>query len=382
MASRVLRYNALIVRPSSGSRLPPLPTTRDIIKMYKLSALKQLSQNFLMDERLTARIVRQSGKITGEHVIEVGPGPGSLTRKRNIIKYIRKLIIYIFFVSSKGSILRRGPKQLIVVEKDDRFIQTMNLLKNAVQPSIQMDVFCDDILKFNINEEKISEKVNHDWNAPLPPLHIIGNLPFAISTRLLINWLKDISLKRNAWQFGRTDMVLTFQKEVGERIIAPIGDDQRCRLSVMSQIWTRPELRFLIPGKAFVPKPEVDVAVVRFVPLKEPMTTLPFDLVEKVMRYLFSMRQKKVGACIANLYPMDLRKDLTARTFQLAEVNSSAKSFELSNEECLRLAQAYSLILSEQPHIGDYDYRARRSRPYQVDTLNQSDVDYLECEQI
>lgn len=360
MASRFLRYNAVIIQPGSGSRLPPLPTIRDVIKMYKLSALKQLSQNFLMDERLTSRIVRQSGKITGEHVVEVGPGPGSITR----------------------SILRRGPKQLIVVEKDQRFMPTMHLLSNAVKDCIKMDVFHDDILKFQVDTNKIPEEARRDWQAPLPPVHIIGNLPFAISTRLLINWLKDISLQRNFWQYGRTDIVATFQKEVGERIVAAPSESQRCRLSVMSQLWTRPELRFIIPGKAFVPKPDVDVAVVRFVPLREPLTTLPFDLVEKVIRYIFSMRPKAIKFCIANLYPKDLRDELTARTFQTAEINSAAKSFDLSNEECLRLVNAYEQILAEYPDIANYNYRARRAKHFEVDMLSQADVynpDIDEC---
>lgn len=351
MASRIARYNALIVRPGSGARLPPLPTLRDIIKIYKLRAMKQLSQNFLMDERLTGRIVRMCGSITDQHVLEVGPGPGSITR----------------------SILRRGPKQLAVVEKDRRFIPTMELLANAVQPTIRMDIYRDDILRFPI-ENAFPDNVRCDWMDHRPPVHIIGNLPFAISTRLLINWLKDISLKRGAWCYGRTAMVLTFQKEVGERIVAPILNDKRCRLSVMSQIWTKADLRFVIPGTAFVPKPDVDVAVVRLEPLREPLTTLPFDLVEKIMRYLFSMRQKPIIYAIRNLYPLELRDQLADRTAKLASVSPAAKCYELSTEECLRIATAYDEIAKEYPHVDNYNYRAPRPKGFDVGHLQQSDI--------
>lgn len=346
MASKIIKYTTnKIIRSGTGSRLPPMPTVRDIIKIYKLTAIKQLSQNFLMDEQLTARIVKAAGRIQNHYVLEVGPGPGSITR----------------------SILREWPKKLVVVEKDRRFIPTMNLLADAVQPGIKMDIYRDDILKFKINEA-FPDVERCEWDGPLPPVHLIGNLPFAISTRLLINWLKDVSLQRNAWSYGRTPMTLTFQKEVGERIVAPPMDEQRCRLSVMSQIWTRPGLRFLIAGKAFVPKPKVDVAVVRIDPLREPLTTLPFDLVEKVIRHIFSMRQRYVRRGIANLYPEEFQVELTKETFETADVDPTAKSFQLSNEECIRLAGAYSNITERHPGIAAYNYRAPKSQNYKSET--------------
>lgn len=326
------------MRSGSGRRLPPMPTIRDIIKMFKLTALKQLSQNFIMDEKLTARIVKAAGHIERGHVLEVGPGPGSITR----------------------SILRKSPAQLIVVEKDRRFIPTMNLLAEAV-PDIKMDIHRNDILKFPM-DTCFPDEARREWSDKKPPpVCLIGNLPFAISTRLLINWLRDISLKRNAWSYGRVPMLLTFQKEVGERICAePMDIESRCRLSVMSQLWTKPSLRFLISGKAFVPKPDVDVAVVRLDPLIEPQTTLPFDLVEKVMRLTFSMRQKYVRRGIAYLYPEELEAELTMRTFGKADVDPQARSFQLSNEECIRLARAYHEIVMERPEIADYDYHTRK----------------------
>lgn len=275
------------------------------------------------------------------------------------------------------SILRCGPKLVAVVEKDRRFIPTLEALSNSVKPAIQMDIYRSDILNFNI-EHAFPDAVRHDWNAELPPVYLIGNLPFAISTRLLINWLKDISLHRGAWAFGRTGMVLTFQQEVGERIVAPILDDQRCRLSVMSQLWTKPSIRFTIPGNAFVPKPDVDVAVVRFTPLKEPLTTLPFDLVEKVMRFLFSMRQSKIQRPIADLYPPELKVELTARTLEMAHVSPLAKCFQLSNEECVRIAQAYSDILTEYPLIANYDRRSARPKPFNINALSQNDI--MDCD--
>lgn len=328
---------ARIINRISGQRLPPLPTIRDLIRIYKLRALKEFSQNFLMDMRLTDKIVRAAGKIEDGYVLEVGPGPGSITR----------------------SILSRYPKHLVVVEKDRRFMPSLEILAETTRDLVRMDIVRDDILKYQC-ELAFPDCPQQEWEGKRANVHLIGNLPFAISTRLLINWLKDISLRRGAWSYGRGSLTLTFQLEVAERIVAPIGHDQRCRLSVMSQIWTKPELKFLIPGTAFVPKPNVDVGVITMLPLKQALTDLPFDLVEKVVRYIFSMRQKYCRRGIANLYPPPVQEEMTDKTFHEAQVDPQMRPFELSTEECLRLAGVYQKIIEENPTYADYNYRAPR----------------------
>lgn len=331
-------------------RLPPLPTIRDLIKMYQLRAIKQLSQNFLMDDRLTDKIVKAAGNIEGHYVLEVGPGPGGITR----------------------SIIKKAPQQLVVVEKDRRFLPSLELLSKATAGYTKMDIYQADILKFP-TETAFPDLTVHDWQGQRAPINLIGNLPFAISTRLLINWLRDISLRQGVWSFGRATMTLTFQKEVAERIVAPICDEQRCRLSIMSQIWTKPYFKFTIPGKAFVPKPNVDVGVVTLVPYQTPLTDLPFDLVEKVCRLIFSMRQKYCRRGVSNLYPESLRDELTCKTFDMAEVDPEARSFQLSVDECLRIAKAYHEILKIHPEIESFNYRAcKKVLPEDIDELDES----------
>lgn len=334
-------------------RLPPLPTIRDILKIYRLTALKSLSQNFLMDDRLIDRIVRSAGKIEGGHVMEVGPGPGGITR----------------------SIIRKGPKQLVVVEKDRRFMPSLELLKEAatIDGDFEMDIVQGDILQ-HPTDSHFRGLQRVEWTDPKPNIALIGNLPFAISTRLLINWLKDISLRRGIWSYGRASMTLTFQKEVAERIMAPMMNEQRCRLSVMSQTWTQPTMNFVINGKAFLPKPEVDVGVVTFLPLKHPKTEVPFDVVEKTMRHLFSMRQKYVRRGIATLYPEETREEQTEKTFDAADVDPMARSYELSNEECLRLAKVYLDLCKEQPGLYEFNFRAtKRSRVGGQEAIGEED---------
>ncbi|XP_039487344.1 dimethyladenosine transferase 1, mitochondrial [Drosophila santomea] len=316
----------------SGVRLPPMPTIRELVKLYRLQARKQLSQNFLMDERLTDKIVKSAGRIDPRDlVLEVGPGPGGITR----------------------SILRRHPQRLLLVEKDPRFGETLQLLKECASPlNIQFDIHYDDILRFNM-EQHIPDTSQR--------IHLIGNLPFAISTRLLINWLEDLSCRRGAFRRIDTCMTLTFQKEVADRICAPVGGEQRCRLSVMSQVWTEPVMKFTIPGKAFVPKPQVDVGVVKLIPLKRPKTQLPFPLVERVVRHIFSMRQKYCRRGFGTLLPPDDREEVTQKLFQRAEVQDTLRSFELTVEQCLRLAEVYSEHLVSRPEVAAYDYRAPKN---------------------
>uniref|UniRef100_A0A0A1XGL4 rRNA adenine N(6)-methyltransferase n=1 Tax=Zeugodacus cucurbitae TaxID=28588 RepID=A0A0A1XGL4_ZEUCU len=316
---------------TGGVRLPPMPTIRDLVKLYKLQAIKYMSQNFIMDERLTDKIVKCAGRIDAQDtVLEVGPGPGGITR----------------------SILRRTPGRLVLVEKDIRFMPTLELLKECARPlHTQVDIYEGDILRFDM--EKHIPLTEHR-------LHLIGNLPFAISTRLLINWLQDLSLHRGGFRRTDTAMTLTFQKEVAVRICAPLGHEQRCRLSIMSQIWTTPFMKFVIPGKAFVPKPDVDVGVVKLIPLKQPKTSLPFQLVERVVRHIFNMRQKYCRRGYSTLFPPEDREDVTDTLFELADVDPTVRPFELSVDECLRLATAYADFIDKHPEVAKYDYRGRK----------------------
>lgn len=291
-------------------RLPPLPTIRDLVKLYRIRALRQLSQNFLMDERITDNIVKAAGKLRDHHVCEIGPGPGGITR----------------------SIIKKRPKKLIVVEKDPRFIPTLELLQECSKDVTDFKIEIDDIRNYNF-ETGFEGAPKHDWFEAPPPVHLIGNLPFSVSTNLIIRFLQSVSEKKQAWIYGRSSMTLTFQKEVGERMVAPIMDKQRCRLSVMCQLWCDVQYKFTIPGKAFVPKPDVDVAVMTFVPLKYPLVNLPFKMVEKVLRTIFNMRQKYCLRGIERLFPENLREELGVKLCKLADIDPTTRPFQISNEE-------------------------------------------------
>ncbi|KAL6267470.1 hypothetical protein P5V15_000546 [Pogonomyrmex californicus] len=322
----------------SAPRLPPLPTVRDILKLYRLNAIKHLSQNFLMDHTFIDKIIAKAGNLAGSQVLEVGPGPGGLTR----------------------AILRRVPERLIVVEKDQRFKPTLDMLADSFNAiNGKMDIIYDDITKTNMDSLFPMEK-KRNWNDKCPDIFLIGNLPFSISTHLIIEWLHAIAEQRGPWAFGRTRMTLTFQKEVAERLVAREMDQQRCRLSVMAQTWTFPILRFIIPAKAFVPKPEVDVGVVSFTPLVNPRTQHDFKFFEKITRHIFSFRQKYNIRCIETLFPKEYRKDLALMMFKLADLDPTIRAMQLTVTDIDRLASAYKYLLEKHPELELYNYRASK----------------------
>uniref|UniRef100_A0A6M2DUX0 rRNA adenine N(6)-methyltransferase n=1 Tax=Xenopsylla cheopis TaxID=163159 RepID=A0A6M2DUX0_XENCH len=307
-------------------RLPPLPTIRDLVKLYKLRALRQMSQNFLMDERLTDKIVKAAGNIEGHYVCEVGPGPGGITR----------------------SIIRKGPQHLVVVEKDRRFLPTLQLLAEACHKSTKMDIVLHDILKYQLSDA-FPGVPSQDWMSYSPPINIIGNLPFSISTILLIHWLESISRQESIWKHGRATMTLTFQKEVAERIVAPIMSAQRCRLSVICQIYCQVKHKFTIPGCAFVPKPQVDVGIVHIEPWKKPKTDVPFKIVEKVLRNIFNMRQKFFIRGLQTLFPVEKREMLTNQIINYTNMDPTTRPYQISNEEFCRIIEAYYALTIEHP---------------------------------
>ncbi|XP_064454336.1 dimethyladenosine transferase 1, mitochondrial isoform X1 [Mirounga angustirostris] len=324
----------------SAFRLPPLPTIREIIKLFRLQAAKQLSQNFLLDLKLTDKIVRKAGNLTNAYVYEVGPGPGGITR----------------------SILNANVAELLVVEKDSRFIPGLQMLSDAAPGKLR--IVHGDVLTFKI-ERAFPGSLKRQWEdgcffscLPDPPnIHIIGNLPFNVSTPLIIKWLENVSCKGGPFVYGRTQMTLTFQKEVAERLTANTGSKQRSRLSVMAQYLCNVQHILTIPGQAFVPKPEVDVGVVHFTPLVQPRIEQPFKLVEKVVQNAFQFRRKYCYRGLGMLFPEVQRVESTGKLLELADVDPTLRPSQLSVSHFKSLCDVYRKMCDEDPHLFAYNFR-------------------------
>nr|XP_012307289.1 dimethyladenosine transferase 1, mitochondrial isoform X1 [Aotus nancymaae] len=316
----------------STFRLPPLPSIREIIKLFRLQAAKQLSQNFLLDLRLTDKIVRKAGNLTDAYVYEVGPGPGGITR----------------------SILNASVAELLVVEKDTRFIPGLQMLSDAAPGKLR--IVHGDVLTFKV-EKAFPESLKRPWEDDPPNVHIIGNLPFSVSTPLIIKWLESMSCRDGPFVYGRTQMTLTFQKEVAERLAATTGSKQRSRLSIMAQYLCNVRHIFTIPGRAFVPKPEVDVGVVHFTPLIHPKIEQPFKLVEKVVQNVFQFRRKYCHRGLGMLFPEAQRLESTGRLLELADVDPTLRPCQLSIPQFKSLCDVYRRMCDEDPHLFAYNFR-------------------------
>lgn len=330
----------------SSLKLPPIATVGEVLRLYRIRAKKQLSQNFLLDMNMCRKIVRSASHLKNHYVCEIGPGPGGITQ----------------------AIIEKNCRHLTVIEKDARFLPSLKILSGALED--KMNIIHGDVMKFNM-ENLFPEDAKQPWESHPPYIHIIGNLPFNVSTPLIIKWLSDISYRRGAWRYGRSRLTLTFQKEIAERIVAPLASNERCRLSVISQHLCDVDLKFIIPGKVFVPPPKVDVGVVTMTPLIKPKIKLPFELVEKVLRHIFHHRNKKCFYGIKTLFPVD-QPQLSEEMVEKSGVNPSFTSYQLSMEEYDRLCHAYNDICQRIPAIFEYDFRATpKQRLLQSNTVAQ-----------
>ncbi|WP_088342464.1 MULTISPECIES: 16S rRNA (adenine(1518)-N(6)/adenine(1519)-N(6))-dimethyltransferase RsmA [Rhodomicrobium] len=262
------------------TELPPL---REVIRELGLSAKKSLGQNFILDLNLTARIARSAGPLEGVTVVEIGPGPGGLTR----------------------SLLAEGAARLIAVEKDARCLPALEAI--AAHWPGQVEIIEGDALDI-------------DWAATLLPggkARIVANLPYSVGTPLLTGWLKT-----EPWPPWFDRMILMFQREVAERIVAKPGDKAFGRLAILTQWRCEARILFNLPPRAFVPPPKIESSVVEFRPRAAPLDAGSPAMLERVTAAAFGQRRKMLRASLKSLpgaVPLleELGIDPSARAEQL-----------------------------------------------------------------
>jgi 16S rRNA (adenine1518-N6/adenine1519-N6)-dimethyltransferase len=271
--------------------LDGLPPLRDVIQRHGLDAKKALGQNFLLDLNLTQKIARSAGPLEEATVIEVGPGPGGLTR----------------------AILSLGAKKLIAVERDSRCLPALAEVADHYPGRLQ--VIEGDALKTDFTEL-----------VPEGPVKIIANLPYNVGTQLLLNWLLP---EDGRWPPFWESLTLMFQKEVGLRIVADEEDDHYGRLGVLAGWRTDARMVFDVPPQAFTPPPKVTSTVVHLTPRTRP---LPCDVskLERVTHAAFGQRRKMLRQ---SLKPLGGETLLTK-----AGIDPQRRAETLSVEEFVLLA--------------------------------------------
>jgi 16S rRNA (adenine1518-N6/adenine1519-N6)-dimethyltransferase len=283
-----------------------LPTLRDELEAHGLWANKGLGQHFLLDLNITRRIARTAGDIAGKPVIEVGPGPGGLTR----------------------ALLEAGA-HVAAIEKDARFLPILEPLIEWSDGRLRI-VHADAL---QVDEEALvhgppaSRRHAPEPAGEPPAVHIISNLPYNVGTPLLVKWLKA-----GPW---RGDMTLMFQKEVAQRIVAKPGGDAYGRLAVLAQARCDARLEFTVPARAFTPPPKIASAIVRLTDRADPYPHL--DALERVTAAAFGQRRKMLRSALRSLTPE------AETVLRAAGLEPTARAEEIDQAGFRRLADAWRL---------------------------------------
>ena len=273
-------------------QIDDLPPLRDVIASHGLEAKKSLGQNFLLDLNITSKIARLAGDISGHDVLEVGPGPGGLTR----------------------GLLAAGARRVVALEKDPRCMGALAQIA-AAYPG-RLDVFNADALDFDIRGQLTG------------PVRVVANLPYNVGTELLVRWLtpKD-------WPAFWSSLTLMFQKEVAERIIAKPGTKAYGRLGILAQWKSNPSVVMELPPEAFTPPPKVHSAVVHLEALAEPRFPAPAGLLSSTVAMAFNQRRKMLRSSLKSAAP-DIETALRD-----AGLEPTARAEEISLEGFCALAR-------------------------------------------
>ncbi|MBA4208760.1 MAG: 16S rRNA (adenine(1518)-N(6)/adenine(1519)-N(6))-dimethyltransferase [Parvibaculum sp.] len=275
------------------SGLPPL---REVIAKHGLSAQKSLGQNFLLDLNLTGRIARAAGSLDDHDVLEVGPGPGGLTR----------------------ALLDNGARRVVAIERDRRCIAALQEI-SAAYPG-RLEIVEADALKTDMRS-----LVN-------APARIVANLPYNIATPLLVGWLQA-----DPWPPWYASLTLMFQREVAERIVALPGSKAYGRLGVLAQWRTKPRILFDVDRRAFTPPPSVTSSIVELIPRETPLAEAPIDALERVVAAAFGQRRKMLRAALKSLGRGD-----PSPMIEAAGIDPTQRAEELSVEAFCALARHFA----------------------------------------
>ena len=280
------------------SQIDDLPPLREVIATHGLDARKSLGQNFLLDLNLTSRIARAAAPLDDVTVLEIGPGPGGLTR----------------------ALLASGAKRVVAVEKDRRCLPALAEISDHYPGRLQ--VVEGDALALDPVEITGGG-----------PVKIVANLPYNVGTQLLLNWITSPD-----WPPFWTSLTLMFQKEVGARIVAEPGSKAYGRLGVLAGWRTSARMLFDISPKAFTPPPKVTSAVVQLVPREAP-EPCSLGMLEKVTAAAFGQRRKMLRASLKSLVsPAD-------GLIEAAGLNPTARAEEIDVSGFVRLANAFEAQL-------------------------------------
>ncbi|MZR13874.1 16S rRNA (adenine(1518)-N(6)/adenine(1519)-N(6))-dimethyltransferase RsmA [Maritimibacter sp. DP07] len=275
------------------SAIDGLPPLREVIATHGLVAKKSLGQNFLLDLNLTAKIARKAGDLTKCDVLEVGPGPGGLTR----------------------GLLAEGARRVLAVEKDARAMAP--LAEIAAHYPGRLEVVNADALEIDPLEHLT------------PPIRIVANLPYNVGTELLTRWLTPPS-----WPPVWESLTLMFQKEVAQRIVAQPGSKTYGRLAILAQWRCDARIVMELPPEAFTPPPKIHSAVVHLTALPEPRFPANAATLQKLTATAFQQRRKMLRASLKGLHPRI--EDL----LESAGIKPTSRAEEIGLEHWCALARA------------------------------------------